>query len=263
MHTAVGYTSMWTFTVALRHPKGIEIMQSICDWSGVCIKKKKKKHFRNLSLSFMQIIYALFFFKTFTCRVPFSLHFYDDQPTSQVPTRLSSSRAFIRAAFISAPLRLYRSLLPRAICRICILPPSPSCNCSFITALVFWKNASHPVGLSNICRTASVRRLCESWHSPTVSSSPGVSIWSLLRWLSRLKWGFFCLMTVTQIWDLFYQQEVPVCCWTRQKSPPRLLRFSLTVFHLVSISVSFFSAVRLSSSLSFPTPLSPLSLLYS
>lgn len=127
----------------------------------------------------------------FTCRAPFSFHFCDDQPTSQVPTRLSSSRAFIRATFIYAPLRLYRSLHPRAICRICILPPSPSCNCSFITALVFWENASHPVGLSNICRTTSVRRLCESWHSPTVSSSPGVSIWSLLRWLSRLKWGFF------------------------------------------------------------------------
>lgn len=147
MHTAGGYTSMWTFFVALRHPEGIEIMQSIRDWSGVLIKKIKRK--KALPQKPFPFIYAnnlcsFLFFKTFTRRVPFSLHFYDDQPTSQVPTRLSSSRAFIRATFISAPLRLYRSLHPRAICRICILPPSPSCNCSFITALVFLRKRIAP-----------------------------------------------------------------------------------------------------------------------
>lgn len=41
MNTAVGYT--WTFFVALRHPKGIEVMQSIRDRSDVSIKKKKKE----------------------------------------------------------------------------------------------------------------------------------------------------------------------------------------------------------------------------
>lgn len=101
--------------------------------------------------------------------------------------------------------------------------------------------ASHPVGLSNICWTVSVCSLCESQHSPIFGSSPGVSVWSplLAKTLRRLKWGF-CLKTVTRIGDLLYHQEVPVWCYTRQKSPICLLLF-LNVFHLLSISVHSFS----------------------
>lgn len=197
------------------------------------------------------MLFSFFKKKTFPCRVPFSFHFYDDQPTSQVPTRLSSFRAFIRITFISAPLHLYRSLHPRAICRICILPPS--CNCSFITALMFWENTSHPVGLFNICRTASVRRLCESWHSPTVSSSPGVSIWSLLRWLSRLKWGVF-------VWWQLHRSGI---CSTNRRSlcaaepdkKPLLASFPSLSLHFTFLFRSYFS-LRSRSPRHSPSPLS-------
>lgn len=130
--------------------------------------------------------------------------------------------------------------LPPALISVsvhCCVAASPSHCCSFIAVLVLWERARHPVGLSKTyAQTASVRRLCEAWHSPAVGGSPRMSRWSLLRCSEGCSrgWGGFFLMTVTQIWDLFCQQEVPAWCCTRQKSPVCFLLFFLSSFHLVS-----------------------------
>lgn len=130
----------------------------------------------------------------------------------------------------------------------------------------------HPVSLSKTyARTASVRRLCEAWHSPAVGGSPRMSIWWLLRcseaWSGRLGEvlsddSYTDLRSVLPTGGpsvVLHQTQIP-CLLPAPLPPP-------ASFHSLSLWLSLVCLSRLailaSPSPPSPDPPTPLALLYS